>query len=611
MATLVYQYGLPFGPTSGTRDVFETAMRDTHRVYNDMIAAEIAKRKAIDVLDGPVVAQARAQVDDAYERIAALRADLKQMRGNKPEGSGRPAHDEEVASLKDRIAEGKAGTRPLINALREAKKIRRAEPDWKPAAAEIDKANSGPSCAAAGIYWGLYQQARESADAAIRMSRPAPPRCKRWTGEGTIHAQVMHGGSIDAVVGGGHTVVQIDPVDPGAWDPATSRGQRRRLQRTMLRVRVGSAAHRPVWAEFPMVMHRPLQTGSRVTHVRVTRTMVADRPFYTAQMTLDVAATPPVPVDPLRFVAIDWGWRIRHNVPCEGLCDGDLRVAYWVDGAGQHGEFRVPVSVPGRMCMADAKRGHRDECLDNLRAALRVDLGDRSRLSPELREATEHMHQWKAPRKFVILLRRHGEAMPPAARERLTVWYHHDRHHWQAEAGVRRHAIGCRNDTFGRWAADLAERYDGVFIEDLEVSRMAKKPEPEAREDVDDDAAERENKAARQRVVCAPATFRAKMEQAMHKHGKRAIGVGAKDTTRVCSQCGCVHPPRGPELMQTCEACGQILDQDHNAALNVMSLGLSILASDPDAGLPPPPKPARFAKRHHKSEQTVGDAPVV
>ena len=59
--------------------------------------------------------------------------------------------------------------------------------------------------------------------------------------------------------------------------------------------------------------------------------------------------------------------------------------------------------------------------------------------------------------------------------------------------------------------------------------------------------------------------------------GRKLIKVNPKNTTQMCSQCGTIVPKDLSVRVHDCPHCGLEIDRDHNAALNILALGRSIL----------------------------------
>jgi putative transposase len=63
--------------------------------------------------------------------------------------------------------------------------------------------------------------------------------------------------------------------------------------------------------------------------------------------------------------------------------------------------------------------------------------------------------------------------------------------------------------------------------------------------------------------------------------GRQAVDVPAPDTSQECSGCGQRVPKSLSTRWRQCPRCGLALERDHNAALNILARGLSVLASGP------------------------------
>lgn len=58
--------------------------------------------------------------------------------------------------------------------------------------------------------------------------------------------------------------------------------------------------------------------------------------------------------------------------------------------------------------------------------------------------------------------------------------------------------------------------------------------------------------------------------------GKEVIGIPAKDTSQLCSQCGVRVPKDLSVRVHSCNHCGLTIDRDHNAALNIYRAGQAL-----------------------------------
>src|SRR5690606_14013043 len=80
------------------------------------------------------------------------------------------------------------------------------------------------------------------------------------------------------------TRLQVDAIDPRAW--SGTRSERRLHARTTLRIRIGSEGRDPVWASFPMIMHRPLPPDGIVKQAAVKLARIGTRERWELHVTV-------------------------------------------------------------------------------------------------------------------------------------------------------------------------------------------------------------------------------------------------------------------------------------------------------------------------------------
>lgn len=416
--------------------------------------------------------------------------------------------------------------------------------EWKAAAKAIDAAFR-EQCkalrAACGVYWGTYLLVEAAFETSCQTSKE-PPRFKRWEGEGSLGVQIQ-GGMDAADIFGVDRRIRVKPVDPAAWSSPV-RGERRRLSRTTLQLRVGSEGRDPVWAEWPMVMHRPLPEGARVKVAKVIVRQHAGWPRWVLQLTLETETPALKRGEPV--CAVDLGWRSRKSK--------GLRAAMWGDYAGEQ-EYLVEREISDALDYADSIRSIRDQGMDAMREALVT-------IYPGCR-------QWKSPQRFVRLLR--TRPLPEGVQEIVEPWYHRNRHLWQIETGVRRGALLRRRESIRIWAAALADKYSTVILEDFRLTDVIPKV--------------RDPKAPRQRVVVAPGILRQQLISACAARGVAVVRVPCEHTTTDCHRCGHREEWDQSQLMHTCGGCGERWDQDRNAVRNLLRRASGDVVDCPPAPL--------------------------
>jgi hypothetical protein len=452
----VYQFGLR-PPTEGEALV-RAQLRGAHAYRNDLVAIERGRRSALRV------------VDDTEEVRAAV---------------------EKVQTAT------KSSRKTAVTALREARKTARAAA--KDELARIEELNAEITKAAyneAACAWGTrldiaaaHQQARSAplyGDDAIEPSDPKfvrgprhqdhfpadDPRGVWWLQEGQIAVQLQGGLPTTSALRGDDTRVRIVLTGEG------SRGRRYGV----LWVRVGSEGRDPVWAKWPIKMHRAIPDAASWKWVRVSLRPEATREHWSVEITVDDPAPHSHERDTslTSAIAIEWEWSM--------LDSEDIRVARWADTRGGSGEVCLPASIAKGIRKTDGLRAVRDVVLNEMRPKLQSAIresegagskgaGSKGALPLWLREAGNTLHLWKSPSRFRDLARRWRMAKCDAARdayEILDAWEGREMHLYDYECGARREALRERRDWYRCLAARWSREHAFVLLSDQDLSREAR-----------------------------------------------------------------------------------------------------------------------------------------
>lgn len=576
MTTLVYRYGL-LPPTAGGDLIAEQISR-AHQYAHRLTEIERTRRAAVQAAAPADVLALRAEVD---ARVAALAEARQAIRATRQRTRTRS----ETAGDRERVTEARA-------ALREAKerwKVARAAAHEDAGAIERRAVIEGEAQAAirearatSGVFWGTYLRVEQAAEQARRA--PVEPHFRRWTGDGAVSVQCQHGLPVADLVDGGDRRVQItampEPI-PG----------RKGKPRPRLRLRVGSEGRDPVWAEWPVILHRPLPSGSTLLWADVHRSRVAGRDEWSAHLTLRLAEDWRREACGTGLLAVDLGWRQRG--------DDILRVGYWRHEDGRHEEILLEPRIVTGLRKADDLRAIRDRHLDELRPWLAAWLHEHVSWRPaaqELRETrpwlavqavsppdwlaplTEHLALWRSPARFAALALRWREARWDGdgdGYDRLVAWRRRDRHLWLWEVHQRRGVLRRRRDSYRVLAAHLARTAGTLVIEEFDLRPLAARPAAESEEAP-------QAVARAHRVVAAVSDLRTCLRQAFLARGGRVVEVSAVDTTRTCHVCASVETwDQAADLVHTCARCGATWDQDDNATRNLLARARERLGAAP------------------------------
>jgi hypothetical protein len=598
MRTAVYEYGL-LQPLTGEDEVSEQISL-AHKYYNTLIEIERWRRLEVRAAQeaNSVLAPLIAEYEKLDAEVVRLKAQNKQAKSR--DGKTKPPP-------RGAIKEAQAAKRTAGAALHKAKEAEAAalKPLYEAADTEATKRRlvARSEC---NVYWGTYLQIEQAVAQACRFTKKKKedneqdkeqgqqnneeqskekknnlPKFRRWTGRGLVAVQIQASKPVTAeTVFGNDTRVQIAPIDDKAWDTSISRGQRKKLQRTVLRLRVNSTPDgKPVWAEWPMFMHRALPKDAKITWVKVLRQPWHQRWKYrwVVQFTIDV----PEPTQWLgdcgraqgRTVAVNLGWR--------KLPDGQLRVATWADDAGNTGEVKLPVSFRERLKKAQSIQSSRDTNMDMLKEWL---VGGAPKVA-----------RWKSPARFYALAK--DESLSEGVRKRIDEWVYRDRHLWWYQRGCESGARKFRREIYRLMALDLASRYPQVIIENYDIRQIAEDEK-------------RAKPPSRQRVEGAPSEARAALRAAVSRLGGILIDGESKLATQECHKCGYGREEHerwdaSRSIMHTCAGCGATWDQDVNNALVLLTRAMVMIQKGELLAEKKPKRRARFAKRHKSKESAT------
>jgi len=598
--TRVYSYGAR-APVQGG-DVLGRQLRLAHEYYNELIAIERRRRAEYSLccsMQSEELQDITAMIEACQGTRIDARAEAAQERVK--ERSRRASNDEIVATI-EQANEDLAwlwGERQALVA-----KEKKRDPGFVEKISNLDAAAHAAAkdmrgvYSGKGLYWGTYLTIETSIEQAKKSHQP--PQFRRGGGvSGQIAVQLQKGLSVEQAFGGDQRL-QIDPIALGTkgdgskgevWD--APRGQRRRLARVKARIRAGSEGRSPVWVEVPIVMHRPLPPGSSIKWARLTVRQVAGHLDYSLQLTVDEPPAKLVPVAPKTAVGIDIGWRWQDAI----------RVGYFYDGSGSHGAISLANDVVAAFDHARSLQSIRDRNFDQIKGALQGWLSA-SQDAPEwLREAARGLHQWRSQGRLASLLVgywKDNERCPGWRTQRfqgddeiygaVEAWRKQDRHLWEWEVNERRKALARRAEAYKCWAAGIASKYSLVIIEDFDLRSMARQTPVEQNGEYDD-------LARAQRIVSAPSLMRSALLNACALRGVAVVREPCAGTTVTCHACKKETPwDAAKYLSHRCE-CGEVWDQDYNAAVNLYHAGVSHAPTMEERMKATAKRPGRWARR--------------
>jgi len=612
----VYKYGLR--PPTENADLVSEQIRLGHRYYNRLIEIEHDKRRRDhEIVGAHGDAGAIQEVIDSKESIVEAKVD--QIR------KWRVAHGKKVApkGLREELAAAKESLQTSRAELRELRRVIKQDPEIAASRVALwaeDSAARKRARAECGIPHGTYIQIEMSVEAACKApmapGRETPwwelPRFKRWKGEGCVGLQLQQrdGEYMDteSLFGCSDSRLQIGPVPSTAWD-----GGHRREQRTMVRIRIGSECQKcgafctsrhcpecgdggvayrsPVWATWPMILHRLIPDGSVVKWAKVKREKIAGKDRWSLHLTIDEPEQEPRCGE--GTVAVDVGWRKTET---------GMRVGYWQDDSGDHHSICIDHEILDRLRKVDELESIRKRNMNAAKSQLRSWLATWEEVPDWMREAERHMHAWRSQNRLACLVLRWRHSRwegDDRGYEDLEDWRKQDKHLWTWQENLRGKVLRRRREVYRVEAARLAERYDTVVLTDFDLRDTQRHPsDTSTKEEID--AVKWQQKAA------ACSVLRQSIRNAITSRGGRVIEVEAKLMSRTCYRCGYAGEWAKPEeLEHTCPACGSTWDRDFNSTMNMLRAARERSGDEDEK---PAERVAKWAKLgRHKTADSVAN----
>ncbi len=152
-----------------------------------------------------------------------------------------------------------------------------------------------------------------------------------------------------------------------------------------------------------------------------------------------------------------------------------------------------------------------------------------------------------------------------------------------------RHIRNQRRDFHHKEARKLVNSYGVIVFEELQPASMSKRPKPKQDEVTGaylPNGASAKAGLNKSILDAGWGQFQQIVVSKAEWAGSRVLFVSPKYTSQMCSGCGAIARKELSERWHSC-SCGCSLDRDHNAAINILRLGLQALQKEAQARTEP------------------------
>lgn len=525
-----YCYGA-YAPVEKSAEVAEQMLL-AHRYRNKLVELELNRRQKVNDLlrtfpeyayHADVVAEAEANLEQAVQDIRSMRG---RVRARVP-ASGRQATEldrarkhlkavrKEFREVRKRTLALDACQEGLLNITAEHKEEFRA------------------ARAANGLYWGTYLTVE---DAAKDFGKGPPPKFMRYRGDGTISVQMQNGLSVEDAMAGTDT--------------------RFKICQDYVRIRIGSTEDRkPIFAKFPIVLHRPLPPGGKIKWAHVHLTHIGPTPQWKLRLCIDAEWPERIPVVDRGAVAVHPGWRVTSAglqvaTVCWGRRNSEVsrlvlpkRELHWLDKASDLQSIRDKNMARAVEELSQWLKGSQGETW--------------------LTHDAANMGKWKSPARLhdLIMKWRHNRLeLDEAIYASMEAWRKQDKHLWLWWAHGMAKQVRRRDHIYRCFAADLAKKHVNCVLPKIDLKALLEQ------EQVDEEVRQLPHHR-RQARLAAVGTLMRFIKEAMPG---RVVEVSPDGLSQEC--CFCSEPMNKPSArVGTCPECGKSSDVDVRAALNQLT----------------------------------------
>ncbi len=558
--TRVYKYALK--PPTINADLVERTFQDARIYYNQLVTIENRRRHLYRQARSrlfPDYTVLEAQINLATNELQSLRDRVNSSKSSHRSRRVDPTTKRMIADLSSTLKVSREKLRQLRSEIS-------TSPELKLASDNIGQQSSQairdlrPT-----LYWGTYQLCEAAASQASQKSpfevsyNETPPHLLN----SRIGIQFM--GGLPASDVSDDTRIQI--LDPPSfrqtgknkiWRARYDHDHDGRKIPCRLRLRIGSDNRKPVWAEFPLAMSRPLPADGRLMSAYITRRPLRERNPWQYHLCLVIESRTferTVPsINQSGTTAINFGWR--------QLEDGRLRVAT-INREGETPEFlELPPQYSSGLSYCIRLQSLLDEKFEEIKKKLNSWISSND--CPDgFKDAFDHLPLWKSQHRLNEIVRYWkdhrfpgDESIWPAASAWTGRYLH--LHDWMVNQ--KRRLLAWRDDYYRCFAKKIVTTSASIVVDTCHFGELAKRPSAEV-------AVTGSQTARYNRTVASPGDLRLKILQAAAKYHCNVIAAPTINGTKRCNVCGTLQVVKS--LEHSCTCCTSLWDQDVNNTDNL------------------------------------------
>lgn len=561
----VYQFGVRGIPERLPQEAF-----DQLRMQNDFRNDLVALHREHDALYYQTLRESDEEIvslEERYDQLDQERERIRNQMSKRRQDERGPAEDQDLRDDFDRVDRDRNQVKAELKKARDrARRIPEVAERLAKQNAELKLQIKSlrQQYNQAGLYWGNANAIKDSFEKDRRAvlkkrgkGEQADLHYHPFRGEGRLTVQLQKGLPVASLFSGQSYQLQIDPVSDDAFDHP-ERSVRRRERKTTGRLRVKSNGRLPVWLEFRVTVHRRIPSDAVIKMAQLVRRRVGSKWRWSLSVTVQEPERDRAEL-PNNEMGIDLGW-----------CNmGDrLRVGYYGCGCGSEGEIGLDGSFLRASERCQGLQATMDDHFNAIREAF-VSWREQGLLPEWILERIRLIQNWKSPAKLVRVVRDWSDYRFDGDEEmfgQAWAWRAKHLHLYEWKRNLEDKIAARRREQYRLFAKWASENFWRIYVEDLKISQLNRRNNPES-------GVDRGQQARRQAALASPGELMRELRRACVKTGSEVVEVSARYTSRTCPNCKARLPRQGGAREFYCAKCGLLWDRDQGAAMNLLERG--------------------------------------
>jgi transposase len=354
---------------------------------------------------------------------------------------------------------------------------------------------------------------------------------------------------------------------PFTLSESEARGGKPRLK-LKAKVAGGLAKASKIYAEFDVVLHRPIPKGAQINNAKLMRRRIGDRFKYTVNFSVRVPAAAKAK-EATHAIGVDIGFRRLGNGAIRAAIIGSTDKTFGFQTVKLSKRYIERVdhieALQSGLDDSAGELGKRLKPLINAGSVLPAEHARQKMLQSVANLPSNRTMSFETAYRLAAWFKHEPDSLPAKVHIELMDWWDRNAKRYREMHHLRKKTLGWRKEEYRILAAKLVSYGLPIGIEAIDLSEFA---------EVKDKDNELSDKARSQRFLVANSELLGAIKNAAQREGVQVPTINPRNTSKTCSACDTVNKALKSELKWTCPSCGVTHDRDENASVNIARAAL-------------------------------------